>query len=168
MGNNNNSGNGNGGGDGNNNNSTNNFSNLLQSMQGSLNNLANNNSGNNSGANLQNAQSAIQLSNLLRQQNQNDSSTGLTALRMQEGLNQRNSSVEDFLSLVAAGDIPHQDPSLLDIPLMQPQGTDSQAAAAFLAQRQLLAQAASSRSLENLAGGSSSSNLHRTSSAAAL
>merc|ERR1719183_2892055 len=119
-GNNNNSGNGNGGGDGNNNNnSTNNFSNLLQSMQGSLNNLANNNSGDNSGANLQNAQSAIQLANLLRQQNQNDSSTGLTALRMQEGLNQRNSSVDDFLSLVAAGDIPHQDANILNVPLLQ-------------------------------------------------
>jgi hypothetical protein len=48
-------------------------------------------------------------------------STGLTALRMRDGLNRRNSSVEDFLSLAAAGDIPHQDPALLNVPLMQHQ-----------------------------------------------
>jgi hypothetical protein len=45
-----------------------------------------------------------------------NSSTGLTALRMQDGLGQRNSSVEDFLSLMASGDIPHQDPNLLNVP----------------------------------------------------
>jgi hypothetical protein len=50
-----------------------------------------------------------------------NSSTGLTELRMQDGLNRRNSSVEDFLSLAAAGDIPHQDPALLNVPLMQHQ-----------------------------------------------
>jgi hypothetical protein len=50
-----------------------------------------------------------------------DSSTGLTALRMQDGLYRRNSSVEDFLSLAASGDIPHQDPALLQVPLMQHQ-----------------------------------------------
>ena len=39
---------------------------------------------------------------------------------MQDGLNQRNSSsVDDFLSLIAAGDIPHQDANLLNVPLMQ-------------------------------------------------
>ena len=48
-----------------------------------------------------------------------DSSTGLTALRMRDGgLVRRNSSVEDFLSLAAAGDIPHPDPALLKVPLM--------------------------------------------------
>jgi len=45
-----------------------------------------------------------------------DSCTGLTALRIQDGLGQRNSSVEDFLSLMASGDIPHQDPHLLNVP----------------------------------------------------
>eukprot|EP00519_Triparma_laevis_P002999 CAMPEP_0182496088 /NCGR_PEP_ID=MMETSP1321-20130603/4770_1 /TAXON_ID=91990 /ORGANISM="Bolidomonas sp., Strain RCC1657" /LENGTH=570 /DNA_ID=CAMNT_0024699601 /DNA_START=108 /DNA_END=1820 /DNA_ORIENTATION=- len=46
------------------------------------------------------------------------SSTGLSALRDQQGLNPlRNSSVEDFLSLVASGDIPAQDPHMLNIPL---------------------------------------------------
>lgn len=113
-----------------------NFNNLLQSMQSNLNNLTGSgSSGNLLGSN----NSALSLANLLRA----DSHTGLTALRMQDGLNQRNSSVDDFLSLVAAGDIPHQDPSLLKVPLMQQQGqTGAQAAAAtILAQQQLLAQA---------------------------
>jgi len=77
----------------------------------------------------------------------NDSSTGLSALRMQDGLNQRNTSVDDFLSLVTSGDIPHQDP-LLSIPLIQQQqhGTSSNQnqSAALLAQQQLLAQASAS------------------------
>jgi len=84
-----------------------------------------------------------------------DSSTGLTALRMQDGLLQRNSSVDDFLSLVASGDIPHQDPHLLNVPLQsvmhqqqQHQHDTSQnqndgnaggqSAAAFFARQQLL------------------------------
>ena len=73
-----------------------------------------------------------------------DSSTGLTALRMQDGLAPRNSSVDDFLSLVASGDIPHQDPHLLNVPLqsiLQQQQNNQTAAAQFLAQQQLLAQA---------------------------
>lgn len=151
-----------------------NFSSLLQSMQSNLNNLGNSGSsardllnsargdregrdGDSGGAagGMGNMASAVSLANLLRPA---DSSTGLTALRMQEGLNQRNSSVDDFLSLVAAGDIPHQDPSLLNVPLMHQQGNPSSAAsdpqvAAFLAQRQLLAKAAHSRSLQNLGGG---------------
>merc|ERR1712151_341254 len=100
---------------------------------------------------------------------------------MQEGLDQRNSSVEDFLSLVAAGDIPHQDPSMLNIPLMQQQAAAAAAsggnsdsapsAAAILAQRQLLAQANggafSSRAFGNLAS-SLSGNFNHSSSAAAL
>jgi hypothetical protein len=87
--------------------------------------------------------SAFDLANMLRA----DSSTGLTALRMQEGLTQRNSSVDDFLSLVASGDIPHQDPHLLNIPLQSllqqhQQNNNNSAAAQLLAQQQLLAQAA--------------------------
>jgi len=87
--------------------------------------------------------SALNLANMLRA----DSSTGLTALRMQDGLAQRNSSVDDFLSLVASGDIPHQDPHMLNVPLQsvmqQQQGNQSGAhvAATYLAQQQLLAQA---------------------------
>ena len=61
-----------------------------------------------------------------------DSSTGLTALRMQDGLAQRNTSVDDFLSLVASGDIPHQDPHMLNVPLqsvLQQQQNNNSAAA---------------------------------------
>lgn len=132
-----------------------NFSNLLQSMQSNLNNSGNSanslfgNGGSNNPFGNNNTASAISLANLLRA----DSSTGLSALRAQDGLNQRNSSVDDFLSLVAAGDIPHQDPGLLNIPLMQQQqqqngGNQSgaQAAATILAQQQLLAQAGGSNS----------------------
>lgn len=90
-----------------------------------------------------NAASALSLASMLRA----DSSTGLSALRMQDGLNQRNTSVDDFLSLVTSGDIPHQDP-LLSVPLIHQQqqqagGTANQSAA-LLAQQQLLAQATSS------------------------
>jgi hypothetical protein len=61
--------------------------------------------------------SAASLANLLRADN---SSTGLSALRNSDGLNGRNTtSVEDFLSLMAAGDIPHQDPAVLNLPLSQ-------------------------------------------------
>jgi len=101
--------------------------------------------------NSRNSTSATSLANLLRE----NSSTGLTALRMQDGLNNRNSSVEDFLSLVAAGDIPHQDPSLLNVPLMQHQQTNSgdgiarPGAAAVLAQQRLLAQATGNPALAN-------------------
>ena len=79
----------------------------------------------------------------------NDSSTGLSALRMQDGLNQRNTSVDDFLSLVTSGDIPHQDP-LLSVPLIQQQrqqgthNSNQNQSAALLAQQQLLAQASAS------------------------
>jgi len=59
--------------------------------------------------------SAASLANLLQQRG--ESSTGLSAMRN----GQRNSSVDDFLSLMAAGDIPHQDASLLDVPLVQQQ-----------------------------------------------
>jgi hypothetical protein len=89
-----------------------------------------------------NAASALSLASMFR----NDSSTGLSQLRMQDGLNQRNSSVDDFLSLVTSGDIPHQDP-LLSIPLIHQQqqaGGSSNQSATFLAQQQLLAQATAS------------------------
>lgn len=91
-----------------------------------------------------------------------DSSTGLTALRMQDGLAQRNTSVDDFLSLVASGDIPHQDPHMLNVPLqsvLQQQQNNSSAAAQFLAQQQLLAQAA---------GGGGNSALQRFASLSGL
>jgi hypothetical protein len=91
-----------GGGVNNNNNSNNNHHNNISTSMSSL-----------LGAN--NGSSAASLAHLLRDQ----SSTGLSALRMQDGLNNRNSSVEDFLSLVAAGDIPHQDPSMLNLSLTQ-------------------------------------------------
>jgi len=157
--------------------SNSNFSNLLQSMQSNLgntsqNSLFNNNNGNSISNG--NANSALSLANLLRA----DSSTGLSALRAQDGLNQRNSSVDDFLSLVAAGDIPHQDPSLLNIPLMQQQQqqhhnlnqSGAHAAATFLAQQQLLAQAGSSTSAlaSVLAQSGSLNNLNTNSSAASL
>ena len=49
-----------------------------------------------------------------------ESSTGFTQLRVQDGLADGNSnSVEDFLSLVASGDIPHQDPHMLNVPLQK-------------------------------------------------
>jgi hypothetical protein len=116
-----------------------------------------------------NGASAASLANLLR----DNSSTGLTALRMQDGLNQRNSSVEDFLSLVTAGDIPHQDPSLLNVPLMHAQGQQGGGGGSgndmqqMLAQQQLLAQATgnpalanalASRSFGNMQGSLSQSN----------
>merc|ERR1711957_356281 len=83
------------------------FNNILQSMQNNL-----NGSGNSLGG-VFGPGSALNLASMFR----NDSSTGLTALRMQDGLTGRNSSVDDFLSLVASGDIPHQDPHMLNVPL---------------------------------------------------
>jgi hypothetical protein len=120
------------------------------------------NAGNNSsmssliGAAGGNAASAVSLANLLR----DNSQTGLSALRTQDGLNERNSSVEDFLSLVAAGDIPHQDPSLLNVPLMDHQkgGTKSNDAN-YLAQQQLLAQATGNPALANALASRSLQNL---------
>lgn len=111
-----------------------------------------------------NAASAASLANLLR----DNSSTGLSALRMQDGFNQRNSSVEDFLNLVADGYIPHQDPSLLSVPLMHHQQNNGQgvgggndAAALQLAQQQLLAQATGNSQLANALASRSFGNLGR-------
>jgi hypothetical protein len=137
-----------------------NFSSLLQSVQSNFNSgnsagnlFGNNLFGNNMNNNNFNTASALSLANLLR----DNSSTGLSALRQQDGFNQRNSSVDDFLSLVAAGDIPHQDPSLLNISLLQQQqqqqqqngnnSSGAQAAATLLAQQQLLAQLGGSNSI---------------------
>jgi hypothetical protein len=104
--------------------------------------------------------SAADLANLLRQ----DSQTGLSALRMQDGLNQRSSSVDDFLSLVAAGDIPHQDPSLLNTPLMQNSGSQQLLAQQFLqasaSGNTALANALASRSFGNMSGSGSSGGMH--------
>lgn len=147
------------------------LSNLLQSMQANINQL--NGQGNSSTASLFNqmgmdgnsntnnstSQSAINLARFLRP----ESSTGLSALRMQDGLNQRNSSsVDDFLSLIAAGDIPHQDANLLNVPLMQQQD----AAAKLLAQQHLLAASQSFSNMQRantISEGSNSSGLDDTS-----
>jgi hypothetical protein len=115
-----------------------------------------------------NAQSVASLANLLR----DNSSTGLSALRMQEGLNQRNSSVEDFLNLVADGYIPHQDPSLLSVPLMQHQqqqqgGQNVNDPATLLAQQQLLAQATGNSQLANALASRSFGNIAGSESATA-
>jgi hypothetical protein len=144
------------------------LSNLLQSMQANLSQL--NGQGSSSSASLFNqgvidgsnvngnngaSQSALNLARFLRP----ESSTGLSALRMQDGLNQRNSSsVDDFLSLIAAGDIPHQDASLLNVPFMQQQD----AATKLLAQQQLLHASSSVNALANsLAGNQTFNNIHR-------
>ena len=138
-------------------NSNANLNNLLQSMSNMQGGIGGSSMSSLLGSN--NPASAVSLANLLRE----NSSTGLTALRMQDGLNQRNSSVEDFLSLVAAGDIPHQDPSLLNVPLMQHQQSNNQggndAAANYLAQQQLLAQATGNPALANALASRSFGNL---------
>jgi len=88
----------------------------LQSLLQSMNNSGNGNTSMSSLLGGNNA-SAASLANLLRADN---SSTGLSALRNSDGLNGRNTtSVEDFLSLMATGDIPHQDPAVLNLPLSQ-------------------------------------------------
>jgi len=109
-----NGGNNNNGGNGS---STANLQSLLQSM---------NSNGSTSMSSLLggNNASAASLANLLRADN---SSTGLSALRNSDGLNSRNTtSVEDFLSLMATGDIPHQDPNVLNLPLSQLQQQQQQ------------------------------------------
>ena len=141
-----------GSGDNGNQTSSANLSNLMKTMQQQQ--------GGTSAANLLRQSgrdpSAVSLANFFRQ----DSSTGLSALRMQEGFNNRNTSVDDFLSLMAAGDIPHQDPSLLNVPLMDQQQGGSQSGNNNQ-QRQFsnaaLANALSSRSLNGF-GGSGGSN----------
>jgi len=59
-----------------------------------------------------------------------ESSTGFTQLRAEDGLaNGTHNSVEDFLSLVASGDIPHQDPNMLNVPLQKVMQSQNGAAA---------------------------------------
>lgn len=163
------------------------ISNLLQSIQGNMNpfgaassnpsaaSLLNNyNASNLSSGNGNVNQSAVNFANFMHP----DSSTGLSALRMQDGINQRHStSVDDFLSLVAAGDIPHQDPNLLNVPLLQQQDAAAKLLAqqqllqgnAALAQQQLLqgnaalANALAGRSFGNFAAASGSSNTNGSS-----
>ena len=49
-----------------------------------------------------------------------ESSTGFSQLRAEDGLAiGAHNSVDDFLSLVASGDIPHQDPNMLKVPLQK-------------------------------------------------
>lgn len=137
------------------------FNALLRSLQ-SNSNLAGAGASANNLFGSMSGSSAMNLASMLR----TDSSTGLTALRVQDGLAQRNTSVDDFLSLVANGDIPHQDPHLLNVPLqsvMQQQAAaaaaaagGNQAAGAYLAQLQQQQQHAS---LGNLAGNASVQNL---------
>jgi hypothetical protein len=153
-----------------------NFNNLLQSMQSNLGNLAaSENSASSLFGSAANAASAMSLASLLRA----DSSTGLSALRMQDGIDQRNTSVDDFLSLVASGDIPHQD-ALLNVPLMhqQSQGQGNNSSAASLHQHLLdhasnssnsaLANAFRSGSLGNLHNNALTQALQSGSSSAAL
>lgn len=147
------------------NNNTDNSGTSNANLQNLLQNMQNGNSMNSLLGGSGNAASAVSLANLLRE----NSSTGLSALRMQDGLNERNNSVEDFLSLVAAGDIPHQDPSLLNVPIMQHQqnngqGGNNNSNAAMLAQQQLLAQATGNPALANALASRSFGNLARNTS----
>jgi len=72
-----------------------------------------------------------------------ESSTGFSQLRVEDGLaNGSHNSVEDFLSLVESGDIPHQDPNMLKVPLqrvMQQSGIGSKGSKRRLSQHQLVA-----------------------------
>lgn len=116
--------------------------------------------------------SNFNMSALLNSNRRTESSTGLTALRMQDGLlnNMRqNSSVDDFLSLVANGDIPHQDPHLLNVPLQSvlsqqqhasSSNVNAKSAAQFLARQQILAAATAGASNNNLQDNASRSYLN--------
>lgn len=125
-----------------------NLGNFLQSMQHQQSNRDQNRVASGLfGQSALNQNSTVSLANLLRQ----DSSTALSALRNMEansfrsGANALNSnSVDDFLSLVAAGDIPHQDPSLLNMPMMSLQ--QQEAAAKILAHHRLLQHSTSNNS----------------------
>lgn len=83
-----------------------------------------------------------------------ESSTGLSKLRSASGLNSsHHDSVEDFLSLMTSGDIPHEDAKMLAVPLKKAIGSGS--LSSKLSQHQLL-KLASRASLAKLA---SKSNL---------
>jgi hypothetical protein len=84
----------------------------------------------------------------------NESSTGLSKLRAVGGLDSsHHNSVEDFLSLMTSGDIPHEDANMLNLPLQKVMGSGS--LSSKLSQHQLL-KLASRASLAKLA---SKSNL---------
>ena len=127
------------------------FNQLLKSLQ-STNSLAGAGASANNLFGSMAGTSAMNLASMLR----TDSSTGLTALRMQDGLAQKNTSVDDFLSLVANGDIPHQDPHMLNVPLQSVMQQQQAAAAAAVAQLQ---QQQQHGSLGSLTGNASVQNL---------
>lgn len=85
-----------------------------------------------------------------------ESTTGFSQLRADDGLATGiHNSVEDFLSLVESGDIPHQDPNMLLVPLqkvMQQPGVGSKGGSKRkLSQQQLVALATRLGSSGNLA-----------------
>eukprot|EP00804_Cyclotella_cryptica_P019299 CCRYP_006202-RB/>CCRYP_006202-RB protein AED:0.07 eAED:0.07 QI:240/1/1/1/1/1/4/100/794 len=81
--------------------------------------------------------------------NRIESSTGFSKLRAHNGLTgDHHSSVEDFLSLMTSGDIPHEDANMLNLPLQKVMGSGS--LASKLSQHQLL-KLASRASLAKLA-----------------
>ncbi|KAL3784396.1 hypothetical protein ACHAWO_012942 [Cyclotella atomus] len=83
-----------------------------------------------------------------------ESSTGLSNLRAVNGLtSSHHDSIEDFLSLMKSGDIPHEDANMLNVPLQKVMGSGS--LSSKLSQHQLL-KLASRASLAKLA---SKSNL---------
>ncbi|KAL7541841.1 hypothetical protein ACHAXR_011267 [Thalassiosira sp. AJA248-18] len=72
-----------------------------------------------------------------------ESMTGFSQLRAEDGLaTGSHNSVDDFLSLVASGDIPHQDPNMLKVPLqkvMQQNGVGPKGSKRKFSQQQLAA-----------------------------
>lgn len=81
--------------------------------------------------------------------NRADSSTGLSKLRAHNGLNSSlHDSIEDFLSLMNSGDIPHEDIKMLSVPLQKAVGSGT--LSSKLSQHQLL-KLASRASLAKLA-----------------
>jgi len=83
-----------------------------------------------------------------------ESVTGFSKLRVKDGLS-NGGSVEDFLSLMASGDIPHQDPGLLNVPLqkvMQQHGVGAASVLNRKLSQQQLSALASRISRSRLAG----------------
>ncbi len=83
-----------------------------------------------------------------------ESATGFSKLRVKDGLS-NGGSVEDFLSLMASGDIPHQDPGLLNVPLQKVMQQHGVGAASVLKRKlstQQLSALASRISRSRLAG----------------
>lgn len=83
-----------------------------------------------------------------------ESATGFSKLRVKDGIS-NGGSVEDFLSLMASGDIPHQDPGLLNVPLqkvMQQHGVGAASVLKRKLSQQQLSALASRISRSRLAG----------------